>query len=296
MDSSQHITTVLVLINSLQYFKGLSCYSEKLTCFVFCLDYSSFSNKTHSDCKFQRLPCTLLTPFTLNSWSDSREPCRAPDPHLVPLSLPVLQLCVCVCMCVWLLVQEREAGVTARPLPKVTSKESQANYYADQNWWRLRGLLQCNHISWPEKNLQADPNHRGYSARVSQDGGLPPMFSFHKTLFPYLRQAHDYQTKQASSSTFLQTCACIYIFKNAYGLQKIQYTQVRHLGYKKYHPAGPKKMQNSIIQSSEWCQGVSQKITSQFITLWEFLTWPFHSSHVDTQVYYTKLSLLYSVS
>lgn len=207
----------------------------------FCLDYSSFSNKTHSDCKFQLLPCTLLTPFTLNSWSDSREPCRAPDPHLVPLSLPVLQLCVCVCMCVWLLVQEREAGVTARPLPKVTSKESQANYYADQNWWRLRGLLQCNHISWPEKNLQADPNHRGYSARVSQDGGLPPMFSFHKTLFPYLRQAHDYQTKQASSSTFLQTCTCIYIFKNAYGLQKIQYTQVRHLGYKKYHPAGPKK-------------------------------------------------------
>lgn len=245
MDSSQHITTVLVLINSLQYFKGLSCYSEKtdLFCLVvfFCLDYSSFSNKTHSDCKFQLLPCTLLTPFTLNSWSDSREPCRAPDPHLVPLSLPVLQLCVCVCMCVWLLVQEREAGVTARPLPKVTSKESQANYYADQNWWRLRGLLQCNHISWPEKNLQADPNHRGYSARVSQDGGLPPMFSFHKTLFPYLRQAHDYQTKQASSSTFLQTCTCIYIFKNAYGLQKIQYTQVRHLGYKKYHPAGPKK-------------------------------------------------------
>lgn len=126
-----------------------------------------------------------------------------------------------VCMCracerefARVLVQERAAGVTARPLPKVMSKESQANYYADQNWWRLKGLLQCNHISWPERNLQADPNHRVYSARVSQDGGLPPMFSFRKTLFPYLRQAHDYQTKQAASSTFLHTCTCIYILKN----------------------------------------------------------------------------------
>lgn len=188
-----------------------------------------------------------------------------------------------VCTCAWLLVQERAAGVTARPLPKVMSKESQANYYADQNWWRLKGLLQCNHISWPERNLQADPNHRVYSARVSQDGGLPPMFSFHKTLFPYLRQAHDYQTKQAASSTFLHTCTCIYILKNASGLQQIQCTQIWHLGYKKRRLVGPNTC------SSEWCQGVSKYIVSQFISLLNIS--PLAFSHVDTQVCYKQLIL-----
>lgn len=52
------------------------------------------------------------------------------------------------------------------------------------------------------------------------------MFSFHKTLFPYLEQARDYQAKQPSSSTpgFLQTCTCIYIFfKNTHALHHIQY-------------------------------------------------------------------------
>lgn len=121
--------------------------------------------------------------------------------------------CVCLSLHVCMIAGTGESGRSdSAPLSKVTSKESQANYYADQSWWRLRGLLQCNHISWPERNLQADPNHRGYSARVSQDGGLPPMFSFHKTLFPYLKQARDYQAKQASFCTFLQTCTCIYIF------------------------------------------------------------------------------------
>lgn len=201
-----------------------------------------------------------------------------------------LRVCMCqgvwerVCMCAWLLVQERAAGVTARPLPKVMSKENQANYYADQNWWRLKGLLQCNHISWPERNLQADPNHRVYSARVSQDGGLPPMFSFHKTLFPYLRQAHDYQTKQDASSTFLHTCTCIYILKNASSLQQIQHTQIWHLGYKKRRLAGPN------TRSSEWCQGVSQCIISQFITLFNIS--PSAFSHADTQVCYKQLILL----
>ena len=112
----------------------------------------------------------------------------------------VVYACVCVCVYDCRYSGERAAGVTA-PLPKVTSKESRANYYADQSWWRLRGLLRCNHISWPERNLQADPNHRGYSGGVSQDGGLPPMFSFHKTLFPYLEQARDYQAKQPPSSS-----------------------------------------------------------------------------------------------
>lgn len=163
------------------------------------------------------------------------------------------------------------------------SKESQANYYADQNWWRLKGLLQCNHISWPERNLQADPNHRVYSARVSQDGGLPPMFSFHKTLFPYLRQAHDYQTKQAASSTFLHTCTCIYILKNASGLQQIQCTQIWHLGYKKLCLVGPNTC------SSVWCQGVSQYIVSQFISLLNIP--PLAFSHIDTQVCYKHLIL-----
>lgn len=44
------------------------------------------------------------------------------------------------------------------------------------------------------------------------------MFSFHKTLFPYLQPARDYQAKQASSSTpgFPGTCTCISVFfKNA---------------------------------------------------------------------------------
>lgn len=148
--------------------------------------------------------------------------------------------CASLYVCVWLPVQERAAGVTA-PLPKVTSKESRANYYADQSWWRLRGLLRCNHISWPERNLQADPNHKGYSAGVSRHGGLPPMFSFHKTLFPYLEQARDYQAKQASSFStsrlptgvhlhiykykYMHIYIYIYFillfFKNAYGLQHI---------------------------------------------------------------------------
>ncbi len=186
--------------------------------------------------RYRPLPGSLLTPVTWISSSlctHSHYPAnRAGHLHLTVTAhccfhghATTVSVCVCVrvcaqvcmhlcvCVCVWLPIQARAAGVTA-PLPKVTSKESRANYYADQSWWRLRGLLRCNHISWPERNLQADPNHRGYSARVSQDGGLPPMFSFHKTLFSYLEQARDYQAKQPSSSTLgsLQTCTCIYIY------------------------------------------------------------------------------------
>lgn len=122
-----------------------------------------------------------------------------------------------VCVCMIASTGERAARVTA-PLPKVTSKESQANYYADQSWWRLRGLLRCNHISWPKRNLQADPNHRGYSGRVSQDGGLPSMFSFHKTLFP-LSRAGTWLSSQTSVLLLPppvplglpRACTCIYI-------------------------------------------------------------------------------------
>lgn len=259
MDSSQDIRTVLALINSLKYFKGLSSLFWVVV-FSFYGPLIFLQHKTfwlevstsawHFINTFHLKFLVLFQRPMSDTWSS---PCTA-------FIASATTLCVCVFACVYDCWYRRAAGVTARPLPKVTSKESQANYYADQNWWRLRGLLQCNHISWPEKNLQADPNHSGYSARVSQDGGLPPMFSFHKTLFPYLRQAHDYQTKQASSSTFLQTCTCIYIFKKACGLQQIQCTQVRHLGYKKHCLLGLKKMQNCIIQSSKWCQGESQNI------------------------------------
>lgn len=138
---------------------------------------------------YQPFPGSLLSPVSwipLSLCTSSHYPANHVGRLLLTLSVHacIHNNCRCVCMslCVWLPVQERAAGVTA-PLLKVTSKESRANYYADQSWWRLRGLLRCNHISWPERNLQADPNHRGYSAGVSQDGGLPPMFSFHKTLF-----------------------------------------------------------------------------------------------------------------
>lgn len=121
------------------------------------------------------------------------------------------------------------------------------------------------------------------------------MFSFHKTLFPYLRQAHDYQTKQASSSTFLQTCTCIYIFKNAYGLQQIQCTQVKHLGYKKHHLVGPKRCRIVLFRALSGVR-VYHSISYHSLSHSVFDPWPFYSSHVDTQMYYTKLILFYSVS
>lgn len=171
---------------------------------------------------YEPFPGSLLTPVTwipvsLCPWSHY----AANHVGRVLLALPA-HACICghaatagACttagLCAWLPVQKRAAGVTA-PLPKVMSKESRANYYADQSWWRLRGLLRCNHISWPERNLQADPNHRGCSAGVSGDGELPPMFSFHKTLFPYLEQPRDYQAKQPSWVSCRRALAYIYIF------------------------------------------------------------------------------------
>lgn len=162
-------------------------------------------------------------------------------------------MCVCVCVhesesldavvCVWLLVQERAAGVTA-PLLKVTSKESRANYYADQSWWRLRGLLRCNHISWPERNLQPDPNHKGYSAEVSRDGGLEPMFSFHKTLFPYLKPARDYQAKQVFPTTpaLQQAWTCICMSFRGIHMQCNTYSIKRPQGHFLVHKHSPESL------------------------------------------------------
>lgn len=53
------------------------------------------------------------------------------------------------------------------------------------------------------------------------------MFSFRKTLFPYLKQARDYQAKQPSWASCECALAYIYILKIAYALQHMYSAGVR---------------------------------------------------------------------